>query len=124
MTAALEREADAFARLYDLDLGDDPGDVDLYLSLARRTGGPILELGVGTGRVAVPLVEAGYAVTGIDSDDAMLGRARRRLAGVTDTPADRLTLVERDMRIARLPDAGSYRLALIALNSILVLPTR
>ncbi len=51
--------ADALARLYDLDLADDPGDLDLYLALAERTGGPILELAVGTGRLAVPLAERG-----------------------------------------------------------------
>ena len=39
--------ADALARFYDLDLVDDPGDLDLYLALAERTGGPILELAVG-----------------------------------------------------------------------------
>ena len=66
------------ARLYDLDLLEDPGDLDLYVALARRTGGPILELGVGTGRVAVPLAEAGYEVTGVDIDPAMLARARDR----------------------------------------------
>ena len=39
--------AAALARLYDVDLLDDPGDLDLYLSLAGRTGGPILELAAG-----------------------------------------------------------------------------
>ena len=46
--AAAGRESgarEALARLYDLDLVDDPGDLDLYLALAGRTGGPILELG-------------------------------------------------------------------------------
>jgi hypothetical protein len=42
--------AAALARLYDLDLADDPGDLDLYLALADRVDGPILELAVGTGR--------------------------------------------------------------------------
>ena len=73
-------EAAAFARLYDLDLVEDPGDVDLYLALAGRVGGPILELGVGTGRLAVPLAAAGYDVTGVDLDPAMLARARSRAA--------------------------------------------
>ena len=39
--------AAALARLYDLDLDDDPGDLDLYLALAARAGGPILELAAG-----------------------------------------------------------------------------
>ena len=70
--------AAALARLYDLDLTDDPGDLDLYLALADRAEGPILELAVGTGRLAVPLAEAGHLVTGVDLDPAMLDRARRR----------------------------------------------
>ena len=114
--------AAALARLYDLDLVDDPGDLDLYLALADRADGPILELAVGTGRLAIPLAEAGHAVTGVDIDPAMLDRARRRVRG---TPAgDRLTLVEADIVGLRLPDAGRFGLAFIALNSLLVLPTR
>ena len=66
VTAASE----AFARLYDLDLSDDPGDLDLYLALAGRMGGPILELGAGTGRLAVPLATAGHQVTAVDIDPA------------------------------------------------------
>jgi len=56
------------AAFYDLDLRDDPGDLDLYLALADREGGPVLELGVGTGRLAVPLAAAGHAVTGVDDE--------------------------------------------------------
>ena len=56
--------AAALARLYDLDLLDDPGDLDLYLALAARADGPILELAAGTGRLAVPLALAGHTVYG------------------------------------------------------------
>lgn len=114
--------AAALARLYDLDLVDDPGDLDLYLALADRADGPILELAVGTGRLAIPLAEAGHAVTGVDLDPAMLERARRRSRGAAG--ADRLTLVEADLVGLRLPDAGRFGLAFLALNSLLVLPTR
>jgi len=72
----------ALARLYDVDLVEDPGDLDLYLALANRSGGPVLELGSGTGRLAVPLADAGYHVTAVDVDPAMLERARRRVAEV------------------------------------------
>jgi len=114
--------AAALARLYDLDLVDDPGDLDLYLALADRASGPILELAVGTGRLAIPLAEAGHDVTGVDLDRAMLDRARARAerAGV----AERLELVEADLVDVRMPTAGEFGLAFLALNSLLVLPTR
>ena len=114
--------ATALARLYDLDLVDDPGDLDLYLALADRADGPILELAVGTGRLAIPLAEAGHLVTGVDLDPAMLDRARTRVRGTAGE--DRLTLVEGDIVGLELPDAGRYGLAFIALNSLLVLATR
>ena len=117
-------EADALARLYDLDLEEDPGDVDLYLALAARTGDPVLELAVGSGRIAVPLAEAGYEVTGVDLDPAMLRRAAARAAAAGRTAARRLRLVEADARDVRLPEAGTFRFAFIALNSLLVLGDR
>lgn len=114
----------ALARLYDLDLVDDPGDLDLYLALAERTGGPILELAAGSGRLAVPIAAAGDRVTGVDLDPEMLQRARRRADGAGAEIAGRLTLVEADLVGLRLPDAGRYGLAFIALNSLMVLESR
>ena len=114
--------AAALARLYDLDLTDDPGDLDLYLAMADRVDGPILELAAGSGRLAIPLAEAGHRVTAVDLDPAMLDRARRRARDLAG--ADRLTFVEADLVGLRLPDAGTFGLAFIALNSLLVLPTR
>jgi SAM-dependent methyltransferase len=137
----------ALARLYDLDLVEDPGDVALYLGLANRTGGPILELAAGSGRIAVPLVEAGHDVTAVDLEPAMLERAfararamagqrgadsgRDRAAGAgrgndRGRPADigRLELIEADLLELDLPTAGTYRLAIIALNSLFLLATR
>lgn len=113
--------SDALARLYDLDLADDPGDLDLYLALAARTGGPVLELGAGSGRLAVPLAGAGLAVTAVDLEPAMLARARAAASGAA---ARRLTLVEGDARSVRLPDAGRYRLAFVALNSLFLMGDR
>ena len=116
--------AEALARLYDLDLVDDPGDLDLYLALAARAEGPILELAVGTGRLAVPLAEAGHRVTGVDLDPAMLARATRHASEARAGSAERLTLLQADLVGLALPDAGTFRLAFIALNSLLVLPNR
>jgi SAM-dependent methyltransferase len=121
VTTRSAAEAAALARLYDLDLVDEPGDLDLYRALASRTDGPILELGVGTGRLAVPLAAAGYDVTGIDIEPAMLDRARSAAAIAGPDAAAHLELVEADLVGLRLPAAGRYRLAFVALNSLLVL---
>jgi SAM-dependent methyltransferase len=110
----------ALARLYDLDLSVDPGDLDLYLALAARSDRPIVELAVGTGRVAVPLAQAGHRVTGIDIDPPMLARARSRAAAAEPGVADRLRLVEGDLLAPRPEDAGTFGLAILALNSILL----
>jgi SAM-dependent methyltransferase len=116
-----EIAAAALARLYDLDLLEDPGDLDLYLALAARAGGPVLELAAGTGRLAIQLAEAGHEVTAVDIDSAMLARARARAraAGVSD----RVHLIEADLRELELA-GGSFGLAFIALNSLLVLGDR
>jgi SAM-dependent methyltransferase len=115
--------AAALARLYDLDLQDDPGDLDLYLALADRADGPILELAAGSGRLAVPLAAAGHRVTAVDNDRAMLDRGRAR-AKAADVPVDRLAFVEADLLQLELPDAGRYAFAFIALNSIMLLASR
>jgi SAM-dependent methyltransferase len=124
MIAAHEAAADALARLYDLDVGSDPGDRDLYLALAARTGSPVLELAVGSGRIAVPLASAGHDVTGVDVDPAMLRRARAAADQAGRATARRIHLVEGDARTVRLGDAGTYRLAMIPLNSIFLMGTR
>lgn len=119
-----ESRADALARLYDVDLAEDPGDVDLYLALAGRTGGPILELAAGTGRLAIPLVTAGHEVTAVDIDRGMLARARRRAEVSGPGVARGLETVEADLTDLALPNAGSYGLAFIGLNSLFLLATR
>lgn len=119
-----ESAAAALARLYDLDLAQGPGDLDLYLALAARTGGPILELAVGSGRLAVPLAASGYDVTGVDLDPAMLARGRAAADAAGPAVARRVRLVEGDARTVRLADAGAYRLASIPLNSIFLMGTR
>jgi SAM-dependent methyltransferase len=60
--------------------------VGFYVAEARKAGGPIVELGVGTGRIAVPVAKAGVRVIGVDSSQAMLDicRARAEEAGVAE----------------------------------------
>ena len=63
---------DSIARLYDPWSVSVTEDVDFYVQFAKEDGGPIVELGVGTGRIAVPIAAAGVRVIGIDSSRGML----------------------------------------------------
>jgi SAM-dependent methyltransferase len=111
---------DVFAKHYDLEFGGFLDDLPVYAGYAERTGGPLLELGCGTGRLLLPLAEAGYAITGVDLSPAMLARAERRLAAAGCR--ERVTLVEDDMRSLERLGATRFRLALCAINSFLHLP--
>jgi SAM-dependent methyltransferase len=69
---------DRIARLYDPWSVSVVEDVSFYLERARRSGGPVVELGVGTGRIAIPLAADGIEVIGVDSSEGMLAVARER----------------------------------------------
>ena len=86
---------EAFSRRYDEWSAQMTADVAFYVELARKAEGPLVELAVGNGRVAVPVAQAtGLPVIGVDSSPAMLAQARSRAlqAGV------QLDLREGDMR--------------------------
>src|SRR5207244_13270823 len=63
---------DDFASHYDAWIAGFSDDVTFYVDLAHSSGGPIVELGVGTGRVAIPTARAGVPVLGIDASERML----------------------------------------------------
>ena len=74
---------DAWASVYDAWSADMTDDVAWYVELAHEADGPIVELMVGSGRVAIAVVrETGKPVLGIDSSPAMLEVARERAAGL------------------------------------------
>lgn len=68
------------ARHYDgaYDTIRDPADVAFYRQLARETGGPVLEVGCGTGRVLLPIAREGLACVGLDASPAMLDVLRAK----------------------------------------------
>jgi len=106
---------DAIARFYDLDHVDYVDDLDTYYQLARATGGPVLDVGTGTGRVSVYLAQRGVDVTGVDESEVMLERARSK-AGKAARLRGRLDLVRADARQLDLGDKR-FRLAIVALNT-------
>ena len=70
---------DKIARFYDIEHDALVDDLFMYENLARRCGSPVLELGCGTGRVALHLARAGFEVVGLDASPAMLAVAREKL---------------------------------------------
>lgn len=102
------------ARFYDLEHADLTADLVFFLHFARKADGPVLDAGCGTGRILLPLVEAGIEMTGIDCSPAMLSRARCKLG-------DRVPLIEGDMRTVTLPQR--YALIIITINTFMHLLT-
>lgn len=87
---------------YDQRYRQRNADVAYYVRLAGRVGSPVLELGVGTGRVARRLAEAGHEVVGVDLMGPMLERARHQLAKRPRAVRERVRLVAGDVRNVRL----------------------
>ena len=89
--------------IYDLlgaairDGGPTEGDIEFFRRLAAETGGPILEIGCGTGRVASALAAAGFDVVGVDRSAPMLRLAEERRASMPPEVGARLTFVQGDM---------------------------
>jgi SAM-dependent methyltransferase len=92
----LSSEYDAIARLYDPWSAGVVEDISFYVDEALASGGPVVELGVGTGRIAIPTAAAGVHVIGVDSSAGMLEVCadQARSAGV----AERLDLRLGDLR--------------------------
>jgi SAM-dependent methyltransferase len=110
-------EYDPFAEIYDEWSQHMTEDVAFYVDLARETEGPIVELAVGNGRVAIPVArETGRKVIGIDLSPAMLAQARERadVAGVD------LELRQGDMRDLELDEPAG--LVYSPFRSLLHLP--
>ncbi len=104
---------DTIARFYDLDLEGYEDDIALYAALAEEYGGPVLELGCGTGRVAAALAGAGAEVVGVDASGGMLEVARAR--------SQQVQWIEGDMRALDL--GRRFALVLVPLGGLQHLET-
>ncbi|UCE10020.1 MAG: methyltransferase domain-containing protein [Candidatus Thorarchaeota archaeon] len=94
--AHLRKGYEEAAEFYNLFASNE--DIPLYLEYAEKLGSPILDLASGAGRVAIALSKAGYDVYGIESSEAMLNVARKYLGALPEIEADRISLIEGDMR--------------------------
>ena len=100
MDDSRESSADFYdAAFYDhVDLYQHRPDIAFYTALATEHGGPVLELGCGTGRVLLPTARAGVEITGLDLSDGMLAVCRSKLAEEAPDVQDRVRLTRGDMR--------------------------
>jgi ubiquinone/menaquinone biosynthesis C-methylase UbiE len=115
---------DAYAEIapyYDLEFDNFDDDVELYAGYVQLVGGPVLELGCGTGRLLKPLAELGVGVIGYDNSQSMLNLARQRL--VSNSQRERVELTLGDMRDLSAIEASSIRMVIVAVNSFLHLET-
>lgn len=125
---------DAIAQIYDPWSASVTEDVEFYVQEAVTSGGPVVELAVGTGRIAVPVADAGIPVIGVDSSTAMLDVARTyaaqrgvtemldlRVGDVREPPVpERVPLVICPFRsLLHLPDEGEKLRALVAARTLL-----
>jgi SAM-dependent methyltransferase len=93
------------ADLYDLVVPyRNRPDVAFFVDEAVASGGRVLEVGCGTGRVLIPTARAGVEITGIDSSETMLARCRESLVAETDEVRLRVKLITADMRELDLGD--------------------
>jgi SAM-dependent methyltransferase len=106
------------AKYYDDAYAVKPDLVDLpfYVELARQIGGPILEMGCGTGRVLLPIAREGIEIHGLDSSPAMLKIFRERIQNELEEGRNRITLHEGDMRQFR--GQQRYRLVTIPFRAM------
>jgi SAM-dependent methyltransferase len=101
---------------HDLECGSYVEDLELWRSLAREQGDPILDVGAGTGRVSLDLAQRGYRVTALDHDELLLTELRRRAAGL---PLDTVCADARQFELGR-----RFALCLMPMQTIQLLGAR
>ena len=83
-------------------------DIPLYVELARKSGGPVLEMGCGTGRILIPIAREGVAIHGMDMSEDMLGQLRKSLSHEPQIVQDAVTLTRGDIRSTQV--SGQFAL--------------
>ena len=93
-------------------------DIARYIEVAKITGGEILELCCGTGRVSIPLLKEGFHITGVDISATLLSRFHKNLEQFDSSLKNQLNLVEQDITELQIENKN-HQLAICAFNSLL-----
>jgi ubiquinone/menaquinone biosynthesis C-methylase UbiE len=107
---------DTIARFYDAENDEMIDDLDLYSDLADEIGGPVLDVGCGSGRVMLHLAREGQRVVGVDFSEVMLARGRRKLDVMPDVKP-LVTFVKGDVLTADLP--GPFKFIIVPYNGLM-----
>jgi SAM-dependent methyltransferase len=102
---------------YDAEYLGMRGDIPYYAEVARKASGPVLELACGTGRLSIPMAEAGARVVGLDLSEAMLETAEAKRLQCSGEVQDRLRFVAGDMRDFALKERFSA--VVLGLNTLM-----
>ena len=102
---------------YDAEYIHIGGDIPYYSSVAAAAGGPVLELACGTGRLTIPMAQAGADVTGVDLAPGMIERARAKRAELPAADQARLSFEVSDMRSVRL--GRRFDAVILAFNTLM-----
>jgi ubiquinone/menaquinone biosynthesis C-methylase UbiE len=106
------------AELYDLVTPEKiRGDVDWYRGKAKESGGPVLELGAGTGRITLAIAQDGVSICALDAHRGMLAALRRKVDALPEQDQRRITIVEGDMRSFNA--GGKFALVIIPFRAFL-----
>jgi 2-polyprenyl-3-methyl-5-hydroxy-6-metoxy-1,4-benzoquinol methylase len=103
-----QAEFDAWADVYDLIHQGVPGEAEFYVGQAVRLGGRTLDIGCGTGRIALPMAMSGLDVTGLDNSKEMLDICRGKQAALGDEVRGSFRLVQADMRTFALDEQFDF----------------
>jgi ubiquinone/menaquinone biosynthesis C-methylase UbiE len=112
------REYDQFAQFYDLMYQWNKDDIPFYVKEAKKSGGKVLEIACGTGRITVPIAKAGVDITGIDYSKEMLDNLKRKIKDLKNKPK----IKQADMRTFKLRD--KFNLIIVPFRAFLHMKTQ
>lgn len=116
MNSNLQEMWDVISPFYD-DENNFSDDADMFLKMAGKLRGEVLELACGTGRILIPFAQAGYTITGLDFSEKMLDRGREKIVRLPKNVQKRISLVHADMTDFQL--SKKFAFIFIGFNSLL-----
>ena len=118
----METQYDKLAQIYDFEWKDLEGDIDFAVEYSKKCGSPILELAVGTGRVAIPIARQGLEIFGIDNSINMINIGLRKIAQLPEEISSKITFIHDNM--CNFLIKRKFKFIFVSFNSFLLLTTR